>query len=66
MRTNLIVILSTVVALAANIALDIYTDLPMLIRWTIAVGLGLLATNALSKWSKLRQKRNNNEELDRQ
>lgn len=65
MRTNLIVILSTIVALAANVALDMYTDLPMLNRWTIAVGLGLLTTSALSKLFKQRQKRNNNEELDR-
>ena len=64
MRPNLIVIASIVLTLAANIALDIYTDIPMLIRWTIAVVLGLVATFALSKLSKRRQERNTNDTLD--
>ena len=64
MRPNLIVIASIVVTLAANIALDVYTDIPMLIRWAVAVGLGLVVTFALSKLSKLRQERNANDTLD--
>ncbi|MGB9035952.1 MAG: hypothetical protein WCC45_15690 [Paeniglutamicibacter sp.] len=65
MRPNPIVILSIVVTLAANIALDTFTDVPMLIRWTLSVGLGLLATLALSKWSQRRKSRRNNDALDR-
>lgn len=55
MRPNLIVIASIVVILAANIALDVSTDVPMLIRWTVAVGLGLVVTFVLTKLSKRRQ-----------
>lgn len=65
MRPNLIVIASIVVVLATNIALDIYTDIPMLIRWTVAVGLGLAVTLALTKLFERRQKRNTNTALDR-
>lgn len=64
MRPNLIVIASIVLTLAANIALDMYTDIPMLIRWTVAVVLGLVVTFALSKLSKRRQERNTNDTLD--
>lgn len=66
MRTNMIVIVSIVVVLAVNIALDVYTDIPMLIRWAISIGLGLVATFVLSKWSQRRQKRNADDALDRQ
>lgn len=65
MRPNLVVIASILVSLAVNIALDAYTDVPMLLRWAVAVGLGLVATFALSKWSNRRQKRNTDESLDR-
>lgn len=65
MRQNLIVTTSIVVTLAANIALDVYTDIPMLIRWTVAVGFGLVVTFALSKLSKFRHKRNTNDALVR-
>ena len=64
MRPNPIVILSIVVTLAANIALDTFTDVHMLMRWTVSVGLGLLVTLALSKWSHRRQKRHDNDALD--
>lgn len=64
MRPNLIVIANIVLTIAANIALDIYTDIPMLIRWTVAVVLGLVVTFALSKLSKRRQERNTSDTLD--
>ena len=65
MRPNVIVIASILVSLAVNIVLDAYTDVPMLLRWAVAVGLGLVATFALTKWSKRRQKRNTDDSLDR-
>jgi hypothetical protein len=65
MRPNLIVIASIVATLVANVALDIFTDIPMLFRWTVAVGLGLVATFVLTKLSKRRQERNTNEASDR-
>lgn len=55
MRPNLIVIASMVVILATNIALDVSTDIPMLIRWTVAVVLGLVVSFTLTKLSKRRQ-----------
>lgn len=65
MRPNLIVIASIVFVLAVNMALDNYTDIPMLIRWALSVGLGLVVTLALTKFSERRQKRNTNNALDR-
>ncbi|GAA5226978.1 hypothetical protein ACX80R_15240 [Paeniglutamicibacter antarcticus] len=65
MRPNLIVIASIVFVLAVNIALDKYTDIPMLIRWTLSVGLGLVVTHALTKLSERRQKQKTNNALDR-
>ncbi len=65
MRPNLIVIANIVFVLAVNIALDKYTDIPMLIRWTLSVGLGLVVTLALTKLSERRQKQKNNNALDR-
>ncbi|GAA4365391.1 hypothetical protein [Paeniglutamicibacter cryotolerans] len=65
MRPNLIVIASIVFVLAVNIALDKYTDIPMLIRWTLSAGLGLVVTLALTKFSERRQKLNTNNALDR-
>lgn len=65
MRPNLIVIASIVFVLAVNIALDNYTDIPMLIRWALSVGLGLVVTLALTKFSERQQKRNTNNALDR-
>ena len=49
MRTLSTVVVSAVAALAMNIALDTYTDLPMLLRWGIAVVAGLLVTISLSR-----------------
>jgi hypothetical protein len=38
-----------------NVVLDTYTDVPMLLRWTIAIGVGLLITICLSHWFKKRR-----------
>ncbi|MDJ0322018.1 hypothetical protein [Pseudarthrobacter sp. PS3-L1] len=58
MRHYLIVILSVLAVLAANVVLDVYTDVPMLIRWAFSIGIGLLITAVLSRISQHRQARN--------
>lgn len=43
-RTTIAIVVSTLVALATNIALDLTTSLPMLVRWLIAVAAGVAVT----------------------
>jgi hypothetical protein len=43
-RTTITVVVSTLVALVTNIALDLTTSLPMLGRWAIAVAVGVAVT----------------------
>lgn len=43
-RTTIAIVVSTLVALATNIALDLTTSLPMLGRWAIAVAAGVAVT----------------------
>ena len=56
MRTYMIVIPSVIVAFAANVALDILTDIPMLLRWVLAIAAGLVVTHALSAIANRRQR----------
>jgi len=57
MRPYMIVACSAVVAIIVNIVLDLNTDLHMLLRWVIAVGLAMVVTLALSKWTGIRRQR---------
>lgn len=43
-------------ALAANIALDTYTDAHMFLRWAFAIVAGMFVTLVLSKWANARQR----------
>ena len=43
-RTTIAIVVSALVALATNIALDLTTGLPMLVRWAIAVAAGVAVT----------------------
>lgn len=43
-RTTITVAVSALVALATTIALDITTELPMVVRWAIAVAAGVTVT----------------------
>lgn len=54
MRTYPSVIISALVALAMNIGLDAYTEFPMLLRWVLAIGAGLLVSVVLNSWPKNR------------
>lgn len=49
------VIVSVLVAFATNIVIDVYTDIPLLLRWVIAIGAGLLVTICLDHWIKRRR-----------
>ena len=64
MRHHLIVILSVFTVVSANIALDAYTVVPMPVRWSIAVGFGLLVTLILSNLSNRWQARNSHDSRD--
>lgn len=57
MRHYAIVLVSVIVALVANIALDAYTDAHMFLRWAFAIIVGMLVTLVLSKWANARQRR---------
>lgn len=46
-RTTIAIVVSALVALATNIALDLTTSLPMLGRWAIAVATGVAVTAVL-------------------
>ncbi len=46
-RTTIAIVVSALVALATNIALDLTTSLPMLGRWAIAVAAGVAVTAVL-------------------
>jgi len=56
MRHYAIVLASVLAALAANIALDAYTDAHMLLRWAFAIVVGLFVTLVLSKWANARRR----------
>lgn len=55
----LIVIVSVLSTLAANIALDVFTDLSRLSRGLISVLFGLLVTFVIIKWSERRRRQKN-------
>lgn len=57
MRPYMIVACSAVVAITVNVLLDLNTDLHMLVRWVIAVGIAMVVTLALSKWTGIRSQR---------
>ena len=59
MKQYLIVFLAALVVLGVNIGLGTNPDVPMLLRWIVALGVGLLVTFVLSKWSQRYQKRSN-------
>lgn len=62
MRTYMIVIPSVIVAFAANVALDILTDIPMLLRWVLAIAAGLVVTHVLSTIANRRQRSINSDQ----
>jgi len=57
MRPYTIVACSAVVAITVNVLLDLNTDLHMLVRWVIAVGIAMVVTLALSKWTGISSRR---------
>ncbi len=65
MRSYLPGILIGLAVFFVNIALEVYTDMPMLIRWAVVIGFGLLVTFALVKLAQRRQKRSTHEAADR-
>lgn len=62
MRTYMIVIPSIIVAFAANAALDILTDIPMLLRWALAIAASLVVTYVLSTIANRRQRSINSDQ----
>ncbi|WP_121866060.1 hypothetical protein ACR9WD_01945 [Glutamicibacter sp. PAEs-4] len=62
MRTYMIVVPSVIVAFAANVALDILTDIPMLLRWVLAIAAGLVVTHVLSTIANRRQRSINSDQ----
>ena len=62
MRTYMIVIPSVIVAFAANVALDMLTDIPMLLRWVLAIAAGLVVTHVLSTIANRRQRSINSDQ----
>lgn len=62
MRTYMIVIPSIIVAFAANAALDILTDIPMLLRWVLAIAASLVVTLVLSTIANRRQRSINSDQ----
>lgn len=62
MRTYMIVIPSVIVAFAANVALDILTDIPMLLRWFLSIAAGLVVTHVLSTIANRRQRSINSDQ----
>ncbi|MBG6181833.1 hypothetical protein [Arthrobacter sp. CAN_A1] len=56
MSQYLIVLVSVLSTFAANIVLDVFTELPMLGRWTVAILFGLLVTTVIIKWSERRRR----------
>lgn len=65
MRSYLPGILIGLAVFSVSIALEVYTDMPMLIRWAVVIGFGLLVTLALVKLAQRRQKRSTHEAVDR-
>lgn len=57
MRQYVVVACSAAVALAVNIALDLSTDAPMLMRWGVAIGIAMVVTVVLSRWLAVRARR---------
>ncbi|MBO0595203.1 hypothetical protein I2485_09695 [Nesterenkonia sp. E16_7] len=41
-------------ALAVNIVIDLSTDMPMLLRWAVAIGVAMVVTVVLSRWTAAR------------
>lgn len=62
MRTYMIVVPSVIVAFAANVALDILTDIPMLLRWVLAIAAGLVVTHVVSTIANRRQRSINSDQ----
>ena len=58
----MIVIPSVIVAFAANVALDILTDIPMLLRWVLSIAAGLVVTHVLSTIANRRQRSINSDQ----
>lgn len=57
MRQTLVVACSAVVALAVNILMDLYTDVPMLVRWAVAIAIAMVVTVLLARWTAARAQR---------
>ena len=62
MRTYMIVIPSVIVAFAANVALDMLTDIPMLLRWVLSIAADLVVTYVLSTIANRRQRSINSDQ----
>ncbi|EXF24577.1 hypothetical protein BG28_05955 [Nesterenkonia sp. AN1] len=57
MRQYVVVACSAAVALAVNIAMDLSTDVPMLLRWAVVIGIAMVVTVLLSRWTAERTQR---------
>lgn len=62
MRTYMIVISGVIAAFAANAALDILTDIPMLLRWALAIAASLVVTLVFSTIANRRQRSINSDQ----
>ncbi|MBE1513278.1 hypothetical protein [Nesterenkonia halotolerans] len=63
MRQYLTVVISVIVALAVNVLLDVNTEMPMLLRWLIAVALSMLVTWGLARWTADRARRGSSDSV---
>ncbi|MGJ9374320.1 hypothetical protein [Nesterenkonia sp. CF4.4] len=57
MRQYVVVICSALVALAVNILMDLYTDVPMLVRWGVAIAIAMVVTVLLARKTAARARR---------
>lgn len=65
MRDYLIGIPGLLAAFAMNTVLDVYTDVPMLVRWAVAILVSLLVTFVVVRWGQRLKERDGGEALDR-
>lgn len=65
MRDSLIVIPGLLAAFAMNRMLDVYTDVPRLLRWAVAILVSLFVTFVVVRWGQRLKERNGGEALDR-
>ena len=65
MRDSLIGIPGLLAAFAMNAMLDVYTDVPMLVRWAVAILVSLFVTFIVVRWGQRVKERDGGEALDR-